>query len=86
MFIAKKLNQYHVYNDSMLLEYKNGLPTIKYIRQKNNGGTLEEQKIVSEYIRHQIHHPENKLNPQYNDQQLQESISNMRVFIQTRQI
>jgi LPS sulfotransferase NodH len=23
MFIAKKLNQYHVYNDSMLLEYKN---------------------------------------------------------------
>jgi predicted ATP-dependent endonuclease of OLD family len=71
-------------SEEKLNEYKKGLPTIKYIDARK---PLKELKIiVSEYIRHQIHHPENKLNVQYTDQQLQESISSMRAFIQALSI
>ena len=45
---------------------------------------MSEQKIVSEYIRHQIHHPENTHNARYTDEQLQASINDMRVFIEAR--
>lgn len=68
-------------SESLLSDFKNGKETIKYIRIKSNGDTMEEQKVISEYIRHQIHHPENTLNEKFTDQQLQESINQMRVFI-----
>lgn len=68
-------------SEELLDDYKNGRDTIRYIRIKHNGDFLEEQKIVSEYIRHQIHHPENTNNPRYTDAQLQQSISDMRAFI-----
>lgn len=54
---------------------------IQYVRIKPNNSTVIEQKILSEYIRHQIHHPENTLNQRYTNEQLQESINEMRVFI-----
>ena len=44
---------------------------------KRNGERLEEQKIVSEYIRHQIHHPENVENAPYTDELLQSSIERL---------
>ncbi|WP_422491233.1 ATP-binding protein [Endozoicomonas sp. ALE010] len=68
-------------SEGLLNEYKNGKGTVRYVRLKRNGGTLEEQKIVSEYIRHQIHHPENTLNTRYTNEQLQGSIQQMREFI-----
>ena len=71
-------------SEELLNEYKSGKQSMKYIRIKRNGDTLEEQKIVSEYIRHQIHHPENTLNTRYTDQQLQDSIAEMRAFIKTQ--
>jgi predicted ATP-dependent endonuclease of OLD family len=71
-------------SEELLTEYKGGRPTISYIRIKRNGALLEEQKIVSEYIRHQIHHPENINNAPYSDQQLQGSINDMRIFIQAQ--
>ena len=39
------------------------------------------QKILTEYIRHQIHHPENRLNTHYTQAELKESIELMRTFI-----
>jgi hypothetical protein len=45
---------------------------------------MTEQKIVSEYIRHQIHHPENTHNNRFTDEQLQTSINDMRVFIEAQ--
>lgn len=71
-------------SEELLAEYKNGKETIEYRRIKRNGDLVTEQKIVSEYIRHQIHHPENTHNARYTDEQLQTSISDMRVFIEAQ--
>ena len=71
-------------SEELLTEYKNDKQTISYIKILHNGGTRDEQKIISEYIRHQIHHPENTHNERFTDQQLQKSIGDMRVFIQIK--
>jgi len=49
--------------------------------EKKNGALQTEQLTISEYIRHQIHHPENTNNTRFTSEQLQESISSMREFI-----
>ena len=69
--------------EGQLEAYKAGKPTMRYIRILRNGSTKEEQIILTEYIRHQIHHPENKHNPRYTFEQLRDSICLMRDFIQT---
>lgn len=61
-------------------DYEEGKPKMKYIRI-HKSGTKDEQKILTEYIRHQIHHPENKHNARYTIEQLKESIVLMRDFI-----
>ena len=48
---------------------------------KNNKTGKLEQRTLSEYIRHQIHHPENKSNPPYTPEELQQSIKLLRDFI-----
>ncbi|QCU90575.1 ATP-binding protein [Thiomicrorhabdus sediminis] len=73
-------------SEELLAHYKDGKGTIEYIRIKHNGDLLTEQKIVSEYIRHQIHHPENTHNARYTDEQLQASINDMRAFIELQGI
>lgn len=60
-------------------------PTRLYKRQRNDGTLLDEQKILTEYIRHQIHHPENRANDRYTREELKESIDMMRIFIQETQ-
>ena len=65
--------------------YISGKPTRLYKRQRNDGTLLDEQKILTEYIRHQIHHPENHANARYTREELRESIDLMRTFIQTTQ-
>lgn len=72
----------YIESENILAEYKNGRQTVNYIRIKQNGDLHEEQKIMSEYIRHQIHHPENTHNIRYTDAQLQDSISELRAFIE----
>ena len=62
-------------------EYILGKPTRLYHRQMNDGRVRDEQKILTEYIRHQIHHPENHLNSKYTSEELKESIETMRDFI-----
>lgn len=69
--------------ETQLQAYKNGKPTITYTKILRNGGTRDEQIILTEYIRHQIHHPENRNNQRYTFEQLNESIYLMREFIQT---
>jgi predicted ATP-dependent endonuclease of OLD family len=69
--------------EGQLEAYKTGKPTIRYNRVQRNGNTRDEQIIMTEYIRHQIHHPENTNNPRYTSEHLNESIRLMRDFIQT---
>ena len=63
--------------------YKAGKPTRLYIKVQNNAQDTEQQVILSEYIRHQIHHPENQKNPHYTAEELRKSIEMMREFIAT---
>lgn len=71
----------YIESEQLLNEFKTNKETVPYIRLKRNGDTLEEQKILSEYIRHQIHHPENTENQRFSNEQLQQSIGEMRGFI-----
>jgi len=67
-----------------LRDYRNGRDQLSYIRLNNNGTTQNEQHILAVYIRHQIHHPENHLNPRYTPAQLQQSIEEIRSYIYVR--
>jgi len=64
-----------------LPNFKQGKSTMLYVRQCPRRGQVNEQKILTEYIRHQIHHPENGNNQRFTAVQLQNSIDLMRVFI-----
>ncbi|CDQ11739.1 conserved protein of unknown function [Acidithiobacillus ferrivorans] len=67
--------------EGRLNEYKNGKPIRNYIRARNDGSTKTEQIILTEYIRHQIHHPENENNQTFTTHELKESIEAMRTFL-----
>ncbi len=69
-------------SEQLLADYKNGKTTVLYKRLRN-GNVIDEQKILSEYIRHQIHHPENIENVRFTNEQLQQSIGEMREFIKS---
>ncbi len=62
--------------------YKAGKPTVTYIRLNRDRTTTTQQIILTEYVRHQIHHPENTSNPRFTDAQLKQSIEDMRAHIQ----
>ncbi|MDD3814365.1 MAG: ATP-binding protein [Desulfocapsaceae bacterium] len=69
-------------SEGLLNDFKTGKPTIPYTKILRDDTTREVQIIISEYIRHQIHHPENPHNERYTDVQLQNSITEMRTFIE----
>ena len=62
--------------------YIQGKSTRLYNRISRNGSIINEQKVLTEYIRHQIHHPENQNNPRYTREELKQSIDLMRTFIE----
>jgi len=62
--------------------YKAGKPTREYNRLNRDGSTSKQTVILTEYIRHQIHHPENDRNVRFTSEELRESIEDMRAFIQ----
>ncbi|MBY0545072.1 MAG: ATP-binding protein [Gammaproteobacteria bacterium] len=72
-------------SEGWLTKFKLGKQTRSYTKQLKNDQTQSEQKILSEYIRHQIHHPENTHNHRFTGQELQQSISEMREFIVSQQ-
>lgn len=68
--------------EEFFTQYKEGRETMPYLKLRRNGSTIEEQKVLTEYIRHQIHHPENTHNARFSAEQLADSIVLMRAFIQ----
>ncbi|MFA5699927.1 MAG: AAA family ATPase [Desulfuromonas sp.] len=75
----------YIESEGWLSDFKDGKATRSYTRLKSNGQTQQEQKILSEYIRHQIHHPENTHNQRFTTEELRQSISEMRTFIVGKQ-
>lgn len=78
-------NELYGYIDSqeLLKEYFKGKPTQKYKKYKN-GKLIEEYPTKTKYIRDQIHHPENTYNTRFTFEDLQQSIKDMRDFIQDK--
>jgi predicted ATP-dependent endonuclease of OLD family len=69
--------------EGWLTNFRNGKPTMIYNRVRN-GNPITEQKVLTEYIRHQIHHPENTSNTRFTITQLRDSIILMRNFIEAQ--
>jgi len=66
-----------------LASYREGRPTMNYVRILRGGNTRNEQLMLTDYIRHQIHHPENTNNARFSNEQLGTSVGDMRNFIQS---
>lgn len=66
----------------LLTTFRNTQRRVRYIRIGDNGNHILQQLTKTEYIRHQIHHPENKENARFQHHELIQSIQDMRDFIQ----
>jgi predicted ATP-dependent endonuclease of OLD family len=71
----------YIEGEGWMSDFKKDKATRLYMRVCRDGQTKSEQKVLSEYIRHLIHHPENKLNKRFTTEELQQSIIEMRAFI-----
>lgn len=69
--------------ESEMTNYRNGKPTMNYNKRRRDGTTISESITLTDYIRHQIHHPENIHNRRYTFQQMSDSINLMRDYIET---
>jgi predicted ATP-dependent endonuclease of OLD family len=70
--------------ESEMANYRNAKTTMPYNRLKKDGVTIVVENVVlTDYIRHLIHHPENRNNTRYTFQQLSDSVDLMRNFIMT---
>lgn len=74
----------YIEEQGLMASYRQGKPTVPYVRIQKNGSTRNEQLTMTEYIRHQIHHPENTHNSRFSDNDLMNSIDSMRLFIQSQ--
>ncbi|MEI7668497.1 MAG: ATP-binding protein [Pseudomonadota bacterium] len=84
---AEASEEYHnelygyIEHEGCLSEYKNGKVSRPYVKV-NKDGTLKNCSVIqSDYIRHQIHHPENIHNTRFSRDELLESLKDMRDFI-----
>lgn len=68
--------------EGQLNAYRAGKTTMLY-NEVRGVNTRQKQVVLSEYIRHQIHHPENTSNVHFTEQQLDASIQMLRAFVQT---
>jgi predicted ATP-dependent endonuclease of OLD family len=68
--------------EGKLAAFKAGRATMPYHKLKKDGSTSPQQVVLTEYVRHQIHHPENSANRRFSDHELRQSIEAMRAFIQ----
>lgn len=72
----------YIESENELNNYKSGKTTVSYQKIHPRSGNISTiQIIMSEYIRHQIHHPENTNNTRFSNEELQQSILEMRDFI-----
>ena len=68
--------------EGKLSTFKAGQATMPYNKLNRDGSMTQHQVVLTEYIRHQIHHPENETNRRFNEHELRHSIEVMRAFIQ----
>ena len=66
-----------------LSDYKKGRPQRPYLYVKN-GNTKTWSLDLTEYVRHQIHHPENHNNVHFTGAELKQSIEDMRNYIRSQ--
>lgn len=71
----------YIDQEGWLGTFKLNKPTMSYQKLQQDGNLREVQIVLTEYIRHQIHHPENTNNTKYTPEQLVSSIQMMRGFI-----
>lgn len=78
-------NELYGYIDAegRLAEYRSGRPLRAYIKIRKDNSTEQIQIVLTEYIRNQIHHPENTHNVCFTPRELSDSIKAMRNFIKT---
>ncbi|SCY98763.1 ATP-binding protein [Flavobacterium caeni] len=85
---AETTDEYHnelygfIEAEGHLPTFRTGKATMPYIKERRGGTTSQENIILTEYIRHQIHHPENTRNTRFTFVQLEDSITLMRSFIE----
>lgn len=72
----------HIEFNHWLNDYKQGKTTYPYNQILRDGSIGIKQYTKTEIIRHQIHHPENPHNARYTNAELNQSINDMRTFIQ----
>ncbi len=73
----------------MLDDFKESIKCMKlpYIKINRDGSLSQPASIIiSEYIRHQIHHPENHHNRHFTKNELRQSIKYMRAYIEGKNI
>ena len=71
----------HLEATELLADFESTQPKKPYKRYDKNNKIKNEEPPFSRFIRHQIHHPENKLNKSFNEAELEQSIKEMRKFI-----
>ena len=74
----------HLEFENWLNEYKQGKRTFTYKQMKRDKSLVDRQLIQTEIIRHQVHHPENRNNTRFTQENLAHSISEMRQFIEKK--
>lgn len=74
----------YIESEGWLTDYKSVKSTKSY-KKEWKGNVSEIQIVLSEYIRHQIHHPENAHNQRFTTDELGQSINDMRTFIMGKQ-
>lgn len=67
--------------NDLMNDYEKDKKRRKYIQVDQKKKQTEKQYTLTRIVRHQIHHPENKLNPHFSAEDLAESIVEMRNFI-----
>jgi predicted ATP-dependent endonuclease of OLD family len=73
----------YIEGEEKLAMFRMGQALIPYNKLNRDGSTTQQQIVLTDYIRHQIHHPENETNRRFTDQELRQSIEAMRSFIQS---
>lgn len=71
-------------SNNWMRDYENGKPQRVYVRLMQNGTTRNESRTLTHYIRDVQHHPENTHNVKYTDQELEQSIAEMRSYIEVK--
>lgn len=74
----------HIESSGELDAYRANKPLVSYIKILRSGATRAEQIALTDYVRHQIHHPENTHNQRFSPADLHQSILDMRAFIKAR--